>query len=360
MTKNDNRMRWIRNLEKLATTSHRYSVEYEIGSECRIPGLLDYSNGEIICAAIYRPSSSDGLTLYNLVLQFPSEPPQQNPNADAKGYYFKDGIVGELLALMSLFYRCRFYLMSSRVPPRDPRRSATLKSEHLPVRVRCETAVHPPLFESGNKNLAVGFADFLDAIRGTDSNLHQRFILACYHYARAVKEVGVDPEMVFIRLVSAIEVLCERMRLGEKEDVLDESRVAALIAGSGLSPEEKRELKVVFDVRKSKKRFVRFVEQHCTGFIRGGNFRAQHLKIKRKDLPTVLNTVYNARSRYLHAGEPMFLSMTTTKQKWDIWPMLEMIVDNRKHSAAEALPYAHFFEGLVRHCLLKYLEVSGL
>jgi hypothetical protein len=356
---NDNRMRWIRNLEKLTTAPPRYSVEYEIASECRIPGLLDYSEGQIICAPIYRAKSNDNLTLYNLVLQFPDEPSRHNPNADAKGYYFKDGVVGELLALMSLFYRCRFHLVSSRVPPKDPRRSAVLKSEYSPLRVKCDPAIHPPLFDSRGKNLAIGLADFLNAIRGIDSSLHQRLILACYHYARAVKEVGVDPEMVFIRLVSAIEVLSEHMKLSQREDILNKDRVAALIAESGLSPKEKSELKVVFDVRKSKKKFVRFVEQHCTGYIRGGNFRARHLKIKRKDLPTVLNTIYTARSRYLHAGEPMYLSMTTTKQKWDIYPMQEMVVDNRKVSAAEALPYAHFFEGLVRHCLLKYLEICG-
>jgi hypothetical protein len=41
MATNDNRMGWIRNLEALASGCQHYSIEYELGSECQIPGLLD-------------------------------------------------------------------------------------------------------------------------------------------------------------------------------------------------------------------------------------------------------------------------------------------------------------------------------
>lgn len=49
---NDNRMGWIRNLEALASGGQQYTVEDELGSECRIPGLLDYADGQIICASM--------------------------------------------------------------------------------------------------------------------------------------------------------------------------------------------------------------------------------------------------------------------------------------------------------------------
>jgi|HubBroStandDraft_5_1064220.scaffolds.fasta_scaffold67480_3 hypothetical protein len=45
MAPNDNRMSWIRNLETLASGRQQYTVEYELGSECNIPGLLDYADG---------------------------------------------------------------------------------------------------------------------------------------------------------------------------------------------------------------------------------------------------------------------------------------------------------------------------
>jgi hypothetical protein len=52
----------------------------------------------------------------------------------------------------------------------------------------------------------------------------------------------------------------------------------------------------------------------------------------------------------------MFLS-TPIKggEKWDIDAVMSVIADNRSYSASQKLPYAYFFEGLVRHCLLNYL-----
>ena len=356
MSANDNRMNWIRNLEILASGCQQYTVEYELGSECYIPGLLDYGEGKIICAPMSTEESRDGLWLYNLVLQYPSGPHDRNVQADEKGYYFKDGILGELLALLSVFFRCRFFLISSRMVPDNARQGMTLKTEYPFLRVKCNPDIHPPLFGAGNKNLAYKFPGFLDLVKTLDQSSHQRFILACHHYARAIKEVGVDTEMVFIRLVSAVETLSKDIQLTRKDDVLDQRGVADLIATSKLSAENRNELQSVFDVRKSRKRFIRFVEEHCSGFFKGGNFKARHTKIKKANLPKILDTIYRARSKYLHAGEPMFLSTPMRGgEKWDTDPTLGMIVDNRSFPASQKLPYTYFFEGLVRHCLLNYL-----
>jgi hypothetical protein len=105
--------------------------------------------------------SRDGLWLYNLILHYPFGPHNHNLKADEKGYYFKDGILGELLALMSVFFRCRFYFISSQLLPGNPRLGMTIKREYPFIRVRCNQGIHPPLFENPHKNLAVGFKEFL-------------------------------------------------------------------------------------------------------------------------------------------------------------------------------------------------------
>jgi len=358
---NDNRMGWIRNLEALDSGSQQYTVEYELGSECRIPGLLDYADGKIICASMSTEESKDGLWLYNLAVRYPLGPHNYNLKADKKGYYFKDGILGELLALMSLFFRCRFFLISSRLLPGTPNLGMTIKKEYPLVRVRCNPGIHPPLFRSSNSNLASDFMDFMDVVQKLDQKLHQDFILACHHYARAIKEVGVDSEMVFIRLVSAIEALSKNLALNRRDDALEERRITALLAQSNLSAEHRKELQEIFSVRKSGKRFVCFVEQHSSGFLRGGNFKAKHLKIKRADLGKVLTIIYKARSKYLHAGEPMLLSVAIKGgEKWDTDPTSGMIVDNRSFTAGQKLPYTYFFEGLVRQSLLNYLKRNSM
>jgi hypothetical protein len=203
---NDNRMAWIRNLEVLASGGHHYTVEFELGSEVRICGVLDYADGRIICAPMSTGKSRDGLWLYNLILRFPSGPHEHNRKANEKGYYFKDGIVGELLALMSVFFRCRFYLISSRYVPEDLKRGMPIKTGFPFFRVECNPGIHPPVFQESGRNLAEGFKEFLEVAKRLDEKLHQKFALACHHYARSVKEIGVDPEMVFIRLVSVLKV----------------------------------------------------------------------------------------------------------------------------------------------------------
>jgi hypothetical protein len=287
--------------------------------------------------------SRDGLWLYNLILHYPLGPQDYNRIADEVGYYFKDGILGELLALMSLFFRCRFYFISSRPLPGNPRLGMTIKREYPFVRVRCNPGIQPPLFECPHRNLAVGFKEFLDTVKTLDNKLHQDFILACHHYARAVKEVGVDSEMVFIRLVSATEALSKNVRLNRKDDTLGEKEIADLLAKSTLSPKHKKELQECFNNRKSGKKFIRFIEQHSSGFFKGGNFKAKRLKIKRANLGKVLSVIYTARSKYLHAGEPMCLSQPTKGgEKWDTDPTSGMIVDDRSFSPAQKLPYAYF------------------
>ena len=226
--------------------------------------------------------------------------------------------------------------------------------------MKCNPGIHPPLFQNSNKNLANGFKAFLDTVRALDHKLHQDFILACHHYARAVKEVGVDAEMVFIRLVSAIETLSMNMALDHKDDKLEKQSVTDLVEQSSLPKRLKGELKTVFDVRKSRKKFVRFIEKYSSGFFKGGNFKAKRLKIKRANLGTMLDVVYIARSKYLHAGEPMFLSQPIKGgEKWDIDPTAGMIADNRSFTPAQKLPYAYFFEGLVQQCLLNYLKANS-
>lgn len=358
---NDNRMGWIRNLEAFARGEPHYTVEYEIGSECQISGLFDYADGKIICAAMSTEKSRDGLWLCNLVLRYPLGPHNFNREADEKGYYFKDGVLGEILALMSLFFRCRFYLVSSRLQPSNPRLGMTIKQEYPFIRVKCNPAIHPPLFQKLRDNFAQGFPRFIDTIKKLDRGLHQDFILACHHYARATKEVGVDPEMVFIRLVSSIEALSKNLALNHKDDILEEQSVTDLIAQSSLSREQKSELRNVFNVRKSRKKFIRFIERHSGGFFKGGNFKAKQLKVKRAKLGDVLDVIYTARSKYLHAGEPMFLSQPIKGgEKWDTDPTTGMIVDNRSFSTTQKLPYTWFFEGLVRQCLLNYLKENAM
>lgn len=113
--KNDNRMGWIRNLEKLSKKeTNSYFVEYEIATECHIAGVLDYSNGIILCGGLTIEKDENGLYHYLLKVKYAGvEEPYYNNKANKKGYYFKDGILGELLSIFSLYFQSMSLLFDS-------------------------------------------------------------------------------------------------------------------------------------------------------------------------------------------------------------------------------------------------------
>ena len=358
-SKNDNRMGWIRMLEELETETddkYRHAQEYEILSECRIAGLLDYENSKILCGGYAIEKSKDGLYSYLLKIIHPGSS-NYNKEADKAGYHVKGGVVGELMVLFSLFFRCRFYLSSTMYGELNSK-GLRIKIPHEYTRIQHNPAIHPPIFSSESRNFAKGLAGFLDKAKSLPAEFHQQFILAGYHYLRALREVGIDTEMVFIRLVSAVEALSSHfIELDSKEDPLENEDVKKLINGLKYSEEQKKAIRQTFDTRKSGKKFAKFIETYSTGYIKGGNYKAKHTRIKKKDLPKTAKAIYSARSSYLHNGEPMYLSMLMHGNfRWDTDPSLGMIIDNRSFPASKKLPYAFWFEGLVRHCIMKFLK----
>lgn len=107
----DNRMEWIRNVEKLDSQSTSiYTAEYELASEAYIPGILDYENGSILCGGMTFNPDPKGYYKYLLKIKYPyNDKKFRVLDANKKGYLFKEGIPGELISLLSLFFQCRFF-----------------------------------------------------------------------------------------------------------------------------------------------------------------------------------------------------------------------------------------------------------
>ena len=90
------------------------------------------------------------------------------------------------------------------------------------VRLRCEPAMHPTVFSGEQQDWSGLINPFMRSVANLDEQYHMRFILAVHHYAKALKYIGIDSEIVFIRLVSAVEALSSKYAiLGQTEnDVL--------------------------------------------------------------------------------------------------------------------------------------------
>jgi len=354
----DNRMEWIRNFEKLKRNrNNNYYTEYEIGSECRISGVLNFMTKSVLCGLL-TTQPQNGLYSYLLKIKYAGIE-SYDKKANKKGYFFKDSIIGEFLCLFSLYFRCRFYLISTT----DGELTDTnlkVKWNHNFVRRQCDHHIHPQIFlNRGKKFSDIELTEFLHSVKFLDAKYHQQFILACYHYAKALKEVGLDSEMVFIRLVSAIEALSRFIELKPKDDPLKEKDFESLIRKDiKLSKEERDGLKKIFKNRNSKKKFIKFIKKYSKGSFSSRSYKGLNLlKIKKSDLPKVLGAIYDARSAYLHNGEPMYLSRPMSGyEKYDTDPSFGMIIDKRTISGKKKLPYTYFFENIVRKCLLNFLK----
>ena len=354
----DNRMGWILQGEELLVTKWNYYMDYEVASECYIPGVLNYQK-DFITMRLLTFKSRDDLFSYNLRLKFPQKDLSFDYNSvSKKGYCFKAGVIGELICLLSIYYRCRFYLISSTHLDEKSYFPTTKINYHFTY-LPCNHEIHPPIFDNKGKNLAIGFHEFLNSIKSLDVKYHQPFILSCYHYLRSLKEVGKDHEMTYIRLVSAIEALSSHFtNLKRRDDKLRERKITTLINEAKLSGKEKMELNTIFQNRKTKLKFIRFIEKNCKGFFKGGNYKAKKAKIYKRDLKRTLSTIYDARSGYIHCGIPMYLTSPPRRigKKWDIDTSLGMIIDRKEFPKSKKLPFTYWFEGLVHHCLQNFVK----
>jgi hypothetical protein len=353
----DNRMEWIRNVEKLnGTLASIYTGEYELASESYIPGIFDYENGSILCGVMTCDKDPKGFYKYLLKIKYPyNDEEHRFKKATNKGYLFKGGIPGELISLLSLFFQSRFFLLSAYSGDLTSG-SLKLKTEYSPQLGYCRPYFDPDIYPDGKRNFSIGIGDFLEKLRKMDAVYHQDVILGSYNYSRALREFGIDEEMVFIRLVSAIEPFAKWVNLDKKNDLFDGASLDDILKKNALSKNGRKELASIFEVRKAKAKFNAFIEFHSKGFFKGGNFKASHVRIKKSGLSAALNAIYDGRSVYLHDGEILYLSRPMRGgQKWDTDPTVGMIMGNRRFSAKKKLPYGSWFQRLVRYCIMHFI-----
>lgn len=361
---NDNRMQWIRNCEESNENNAYHYIDYEIASETRITGYFDYYQSKILCSLL-TSKPYNHLYYYTLRVKHPHpKEPYYNSNAEEDGYFFNGGISGELLALFALFFRCRFYLTGEQNIDSDIKKlpSKILLEFH---RYPCIKKIYTHLFsEQNNFNTgptaeADNLTQFLDKVKNLDVTFQQFFILSCQHYLQALQEIGKDQEMIFIRLVSAIEAMSKTIKLDLKKDPLQYKNfqtVGQCLKEQGWKEEDITELRNTFDVRKSKKKFIRFCAEYSKGFFEAEILKPNSCISKKKDGEKALERIYSARSKYLHAGEPMFISNWCGRENWDYDSSTKRVIDNKAFTAKFKLPHDVSFEKFVRHCLLAFLS----
>ena len=102
-----------------------------------------------------------------------------------------------------------------------------------------------------------------------------------------------------------------------------------------------------------------FLQQHSNNFFKGGKRKAKHCHIYKDQLNKYAKRIYDARSAYLHNGNPMYLSQDMRGEHikyWDLDPGLGMMTDRKNFVANEKLPRARWFERIVNHCAKNFIK----
>lgn len=352
----DNRMGWIRNLEEIWRAKKKYFVDFEIQSEKHLSGILKYRRGHILCGPIVEDVPNDGLFRYQLRIQFREthlKDKKDRIEPTKNGYYFLDGIGGEMAVLFSLYYRSRFYIVHSTYGELT-HRSLPARTKWKYVYKKVNKKRNPYLFVHGRLH---AFPIFLDKLKKLPEEYHHAFIKAANNYSEALKYLSIDEEIAYIKLVSAVEVLAKARFavLPENQDVKNIQKVYDAIDKEVKKTSDRNDLKNLLNVRFSKRRFLLFVNMYSKGYFKGGRINSR-LRLTRKNLDKSLNNIYLNRSIYLHEGENMYISkkFPGSNDKSDFDGSLSMNIDNRKF--VKQLPLPESFEKLVRHCLLKFLD----
>jgi hypothetical protein len=242
-------MFFLRNKESLRDGSKpRHEVEYRVSADCHFVGewacepyrlmLWEFSDKQ--------PGEDRWLCLRTVEIQ--QEPLSER--ATKSGYYRGGGIPSEIIALASLFLRRRLRL------------TGMVRLDGRPMLLSPGASrVHPQLV-AGQSNLGT-LADWFPLVETLKPELHQRFILAAKLYQEALALIDTKPDLAYLNLVFAVEVVAEEHPI-ENPSLSDISeRIASLVAEiphAGLKDEIERSL--LQRERFIKRRFRTFISEH--------------------------------------------------------------------------------------------------
>lgn len=356
----DNRMGWILLMEECSKSKKKkfYHTEYEICSDVRIPGVLEYNDCSILCGLL-EEKNEKGLYTYSLrVKHIEKEYKFDKSKYSKEGYFFKEGLIGELLALFSVFFQARFYLKTSSLGTLSPK-SLAFRNQHEFDHRKINKFLNFEMFTDQNRNWAHetnGLKSFLDTIKSIDQKYHQSLIHSFFWYAEAIKEIGINDEIFFIKMTSCVEPL---LKFTNTDKDLLERKMNKLVTQKTFEGADVQEINNWLENRKIGKRFSNFISKNSKGFFKGGKRKAKYCYIHKNNLSEFTKSIYNARSKYLHEGRPMYLSMEMKSdlgKYWDLDASMGMMADRKEFKANEKLPRCRWFERIANHCLKNFVQ----
>ncbi|MCD4785155.1 MAG: hypothetical protein K8T10_15170 [Candidatus Eremiobacteraeota bacterium] len=343
----DKRMHFIRNMEALKKVESDF-IEYEITSDADIAGEFAYGPYRLMLWDFSEKKDGEERKLcLRIEKKIPGRDEDPWKTAEKAAYYHGGGIEGELIAFASLFLRRRF-----KIGPQ-------VRWNDKPfIKLGYKNQIDGQLVE-GKSNLT-DLTQWFKLVENLDGRFHQRYILAVRLYHKAIQMIEEEPDLAYLNLVSAIEVLCQKTDI-EPISLFEVNPKLAKVLEKVEDLDLRREIEEAALKRQGfiRRRFVAFILKHVEDSFWKEEKRPEpcYGRIEPEKLEELLKRIYDQRSKTLHNGEPFPPSIFDAPVMGaEIHFSLGMSKGEKKWEPKDYIPNLIFFERLVNHVLKNFLE----
>lgn len=184
---------------------------------------------------------------------------------------------------------------------------------------------------------------------------------ACKFYHQALQSAEHDPEIGYLNLITAGEIMSSCFEFAEDE-VLDFETINMLeIIRNGLDGGEKIASHLRGRMLSVKKRFVRsLIQLLAHDFFEGSESSHDFNQFKPDAIESNIKSAYDLRSRYVHTGVSFGQWVRTSNGRGDIQFGRPVVPDKDYARTLEKAPTFQGLERLIRYCLLRMIESKGL
>ncbi|TPI53310.1 hypothetical protein FJ420_31925 [Mesorhizobium sp. B3-1-3] len=198
-------------------------------------------------------------------------------------------------------------------------------------------------------SLLQGEIEDVDAVR--------RFNAACQFYYRAVGNVDSDPEVAYLHLTMAGEILAGAEDVSDADLLDDQLKDILEQVASGLADGGRAARLLRSRLYQVKRRF-----RHVLNSFLDNDFfartEAQHEfgKLKREDVGDRLGAAYDLRSKYVHSGESYGGWIAPGRSNDEVQIGRPVVADAAFARALYMAPTFIGLERIMRYCLLRFAE----
>lgn len=374
----DNRMQcitYIKELEQYEVPADNffigYATEYEYFSDSRICGVFTIGEKHPITFRMVE-SEENEFGYHRYILRIPTI---INPvilgtmtneeyskkiidnftEAREDGYYFKEGLAGELICIFAVCLRARFYLRNQ--VNRDNKGPSTKIT--YPVFLPSTVSEYKAIFDDKKKNLTSDVIPFFQKVASLPDKGHFNIIHAFREYHEALKNIGIDHDITYLKLVVAIEGITTIEKKDRPSFQDDFPECFKLLQEC---KEKLNKISKLWENRGSISSVTSFFDKYLLSD--NPEFTetiCMNEKGEKSLLPfrKTVDRIYDARSKYVHEGLQMLISKNSFTDSY-YEPILGGVRDRKKITVDEMLPMISYFDSIVNVSLIAYVEKNAV